>query len=432
VPGRLAPRTAPGQRGATGAALATIGIASAADSIGRPTSDYETRLGVNPVAPGTSAGGEFAHDLGVRTLGVGSDLGATILDAGTGLFNAGRKLAGQEPISTFASHFADQDGTSAPPVTNPAAATAAPGAAPAAAKPGISSGIHIIDPGNPASLTDPANRPSNRQDDPARQQRAAANDGITPVGDRVGDPNEVLGTFNGRKITRADSAQLSSQLNGPVPAAGIGAGLAAPSAASSAPAALGGGVSADLGGSGSEDRLRELTNPNSAAGKLYAQLSEDKTPTGKRMASALLEQFLGTGTTELGQRRSLSGELAGDNTSIQNTKTGTDSAQEVARIGASAARKSQPHYVFNADGSVSQLSDGVLSDVMGTDGKPAKGKPGKASADDMDKQEEYIQRRLAGNDPNHTWTPEQAKAERQAIIDEINGVDPKKAANGAN
>lgn len=40
-----------------------------------------------------------------------------------------------------------------------------------------------------------------------------ANDGITPVGERTGAPTEVLGIFNGRPITRAESDRLS----GPVP-----------------------------------------------------------------------------------------------------------------------------------------------------------------------------------------------------------------------
>ena len=265
---------------------------------------------------------------------------------------------------------------------------------------------------------------------PGEADRTAANDGITPIGDRKGDPSEVVGTFNGRKITRGDSAQLSSQLNGPVPAAGIGAGLAAQPTASSA--ALGSGVSPDFSGRGSEDRLRDLTNPNTAAGKLYAQLSEDKTPSGKRGAQALLEQYLGTGSAELGQRRNLAGTALTDSANLQRGREGDAAslAQEQTRV--AGARKSQPQYVFNADGSVSQLSDGVLSDVKDPSGKSAVGKAGKATIMDQDKQEAYIKTRLDELDGSHTWTPEEAQAQRQKIIDEINaGNDPKKKAAGA-
>lgn len=89
------------------AALPLVAGASAVDSLGRDTSDYARRFGVSQP---TSALGDIA----LRAGGVATDLGASILDVGTGAANLVRGAAGAAPLVPFSSIIQGQD--------NPAAA----------------------------------------------------------------------------------------------------------------------------------------------------------------------------------------------------------------------------------------------------------------------------------------------------------------------
>lgn len=74
--------------------LAGTAIMSAADSFGRDTEDYYRRLGMD------TGDRSLLRDLGARSVGVVSDLGAAILDAPTDTVNAVRQAAapGSEPV----------------------------------------------------------------------------------------------------------------------------------------------------------------------------------------------------------------------------------------------------------------------------------------------------------------------------------------------
>lgn len=204
-------KTAPGQRGGAGAFLATMAIPSALTSMNRPTAEYEQRLGLNDsstpagsvytaarnserdaestirklVGDGYVAPPSTAETM-ARGVGVLQDLGAGILDTGLGVVNMVRAAGGAKPLETFESLNGIK------PVGAPAgaAAEALPGssartmaATPQSGAGGTARpGVIMVDPDNPA--TQPPTRGS-----------------------------EVIGQFNGRNITRAQSDALAGQLN---------------------------------------------------------------------------------------------------------------------------------------------------------------------------------------------------------------------------
>lgn len=186
IPGLRA--TAPGQMGGAGAALALAGISGAVTGAGTPTADYATRMGIeNPTS--------FMGDVGVRTLGVLSDVGAAVVDPGIQIGNAvGRGvkaifpgapdfLTSQTP--TLRERFADVQANPQAP-TKPTAAQMLSGQRPAGEAP--------ADGQRPAGDPQP-NRQPNRQ--PANEPEAAG--------------GEIVGTINGRQITRAESDRLANQ-----------------------------------------------------------------------------------------------------------------------------------------------------------------------------------------------------------------------------
>lgn len=133
TPGRVLPRTAPGQMGGTGALLATTGLLSAAQSAGTPSEQYAQRTGI--------AGGTLPRDLANRALGTMSDLGAAIADPLIGVGNAagrvvqavwpGAPAALTQQAPTLRSRFADAQNPQ--PVAPSAAATMAAPPAPESA-----------------------------------------------------------------------------------------------------------------------------------------------------------------------------------------------------------------------------------------------------------------------------------------------------------
>lgn len=186
IPGLRA--TAPGQRGGTGAALALAGLSGAVTGAGTPTADYATRMGIEEPTG-------FWGDLGTRALGVMSDVGAAVVDPGIQLGNAvGRGVKALFPgapdfltsqAPTLREGFADVQANPDTPTKPTAAQMLAGGSRPAG--------------GAPADGQRPAGDPQ-----PNRQQQQPANEPATG-----GD--EVVGTINGRKITRAESDRLANQ-----------------------------------------------------------------------------------------------------------------------------------------------------------------------------------------------------------------------------
>jgi hypothetical protein len=115
-PGALA-RVGGLARGA-GTALAPAAATSASiDAFSRPTEDYYNRFGMDP--KGANLNG--FKDLAVRTGGVVSDVGAGILDVGTGVVNGIRTFGGAEPIQTFGEIVRRNDNPQPRPAPQPAA-----------------------------------------------------------------------------------------------------------------------------------------------------------------------------------------------------------------------------------------------------------------------------------------------------------------------
>jgi hypothetical protein len=167
----VAPPSAPNRVGGPTAAGVAAGtaIGSAIDSFKRPTTDYYTRLGLDPALAGQDTISGTARDVAVRGAGVLSDFGAALLDIPVDIAN----LAGAD-MRPFREMFADRR-TSQTYSTDGGAPKSAP-AAPAAAAAATAATA-----GSPAAAGEPA-KP------------------------------RVLGTFNGREITEADAAELAGRV----------------------------------------------------------------------------------------------------------------------------------------------------------------------------------------------------------------------------
>ncbi|MDQ3273736.1 MAG: hypothetical protein M3Q39_01570 [Actinomycetota bacterium] len=145
--------------------VAGTAIAGAGESYDTPTSTYEKRLGMERL-PGQAQGtpfAEFGRDLGIRALGVGGDLIDNLLPGDQ--FGRAAERGAIAPVAAL-------PGTAAPTALEPL------GPRPAYVSP-YAKGI----PGEEA---------------------------IVPAGGAsTGDPNEVIGVFNGKQITRGMSDQLA-------------------------------------------------------------------------------------------------------------------------------------------------------------------------------------------------------------------------------
>ena len=99
-------------------AVAASTIRTASEAGARPTENYYNRFGLDPNSP------SVAKDLGVRAAGVLSDVGAGVLDLGTGAVNAAREVFGAQPLPTFGEILRSRD---TPDITpRPATAPAQP------------------------------------------------------------------------------------------------------------------------------------------------------------------------------------------------------------------------------------------------------------------------------------------------------------------
>lgn len=324
-----------GARGTGVAALAAGAIGGANTARETSTDVYANRLGLDPsVQRGVLA------ETGIRTAGTLQDVGNSLLD-------------GLNSVGTFVTGGLYNPGSYAE-----ATRAADQGIAPSAAKPGPAPAAPAAQPGQPDF--------SNVQGGTSSYgvaERTKANDGITPVGDRTGNAGEVLGTFNGKPITRGQSDALAGNqsFGGPTT---IAEGLDD----YRAPRGGGGFAMANPGG-GSEERAKDLLDPTSAAGKLYQQLAADKTPTGKRVAAQFAETYLNGGTAERGQDVDSANSATSANASIQRGREGDAAQIEQQRI----AGKKGPQYQTSEDGSIMSIADGIATPVTTKDGKPVKG-----------------------------------------------------------
>lgn len=392
-----------------GTAALLTGLYAAAESTGRSTSDYRRRLGLPEKGPDGLPG--LAADVGVRIAGTARDAALGAVD---GLViapgNAVARIAqgfGADPNGAFGREHAY---VSDAEDVLPTVAQGGTGGVPA--KPdfsNVTSGSGTVQGRTPA------------------QQRQADNDGITPVADRTGAADEVLGTFQGRQITRAQSDALAGNQSFGGPTTSITDGL---EGGYRAPTGGGGsGVAAHIGGSGTgaEARVKDLTDSSTAAGKVYAELSRDKTPTGKRMAGQFADAYVGTGTAERGQDKDLERAQGNDATLLQRGREGDAAQIEQERVRGASQRKSTPQYVFNDDGTVGQISDGLLTPVTTPDGSPAKvssrkaqGNP-KSNLEQLAAQEELVTKRIGSRDDYADEDEYQAAREKalQGLMQEL-------------
>lgn len=246
-----------------------------------------------------------------------------------------------------------------------------------------------------------------------RNARQAANDGITPVADRTGAPGEVLGTFNGRPITRAQSDALA----GPQPTAA--APTIAQGVTSDYRAPTGGGFTAGNPSGGAEERVKDLTRFDTPAGKLYAQLLADKTPTGKRMAMQFAGDYVNTGTVERGQNAGLESDAMGANASLMQGREQNAAGLERTRI----ESQDRGEYMVGEDGAINRISDGLMTPVTTADGRPAKAAPkGRAGGDSAlanRKTLEDIITESVGSQADYAGTPEEYQAARKQKLDQL-------------
>jgi hypothetical protein len=105
-------------RGAGESALPLVAAGSAIDSFSRPTEDYYNRLGLDPKTVGENG----FKDIAARTVGVASDLGASVLDTGLAPVNFARQFAGAQPLRTFSSIVQAGDNPAPRPAQAPPAA----------------------------------------------------------------------------------------------------------------------------------------------------------------------------------------------------------------------------------------------------------------------------------------------------------------------
>lgn len=246
--------------------------------------------------------------------------------------------------------------------------------------------------------------------------KLAVDQGITPVSERVGRPDEVLGNFNGRAITRAHSDELAARNLSSTPGA-------APRAITDnlLPQQGGGGggdFNADAAGKRRDARVGDLLNSSTPAGKIYQQLIQDKTPTGKRVAAQFASEYLGAGTSEVSDRFDLAASREGNATALQRGREG-DAAAASLEDKRQAGAKKQSQYVFNEDGSITRLVDGIASGVTDAEGKPVKGPKKKGGLEGLQAQESLVKTRLEAIDPNNELTTEERAAARKQILDEL-------------
>lgn len=392
-------KTAPGQRGGAGAVLGLTAGFSALGSLNRSSQEYRDRLMLDD--PNTPLGaadqrinrGEqllmdklgienpnlralpaTGRDVAVRTFGVANDLGASILDMGTGMVNAGREAFGAERIPTFA----ELNGIEAPRRAVPQPATASDALAPAAVT------------ATPASATPRAN---------FVDETSAA-----PPSGSAGD-SKVVGTFNGRQITRSEANDLAASLNG-----GTGAGLenGNPTGVGTASAALASGTRAERGpiSRAVGASIGGTSDLSGFAEQLDKQIA-DLGPLNMRSKRQLVGELLGLKGRALGQQ---AGDAAAAQRQAQQLEAGAASdalRAEVDREQIAATdrtqRRQNTQTITAEDGTIYSV-DGTTLTPLKADGKPVRAP---RTAAQNDNTQAKIAADLLGNFVPYGATPEQ-------------------------
>jgi hypothetical protein len=141
------------------------------------------------------------------------------------------------------------------------------------------------------------------------------------------------------------------------------------------PPPAGGGNVASFGGGGGGAQapsnpipslIRELRDPTSAAGRMYAELNRDTTPTGKRRAQQFLSEYLGFGV----EQQRIGAGFASNENQIGAQRDIAQSAQAASAAG--GQRRAQPTVRVGNDGSVIQVQDGIATQlpVLDSSGRP--------------------------------------------------------------
>lgn len=361
-------------------ALALGAMDGARTGMGTDTDTYRRRLGME-TGPNTS----FAGDLAARTAGVTQDVGNSIIDGINGLGSL--VTAGLYNPGSMAEATRQSDAGLAGQKPAPAAPAAPAAPKPAAAAPAAGSGGGgggggwdgtLINPNDPESMK--RQPPGNPAVMAARAAAIRKNEGIVPVDQRTGNPNEVIGTVGKpgepgyRQITRGESDKIA----GAQPTATPAAAAATPSIADNLQAPRASAPGYQSPGRGVEDLAKDLGDFTSPAGKLYQKMLEDKTPTGKRVAQAFAESYLGGGVTERGQNAGLEQSAMTNATAAGNNNVDADVALRNGKLAADRGRA--PTLQTDDQGAVVSITDGIATPVKTADGKAFKAgaKPGNA------------------------------------------------------
>lgn len=182
------------------------------------------------------------------------------------------------------------------------------------------------------------------------------------IGTGVGNDAEDV-----KRIPGVNGQPASLELKGtPTGAPSSLADNIAPAAPTYAPS-----VSSDLGQALRDKRIADIESGQGPAGRLYAKLLEDTTPTGKRNAGQFLSDYMGQGTSEVNDRASLEGDRLRSEAGVEQGRE-SNASQDGRQNRLDKRAKDDPsHYIFADDGSVSSIDNGILTPLKDASGKKA-------------------------------------------------------------
>lgn len=216
--------------------------------------------------------------------------------------------------------------------------------------------------------------------------------------------DEVIGTFNGKDITRGQADALAGQL--PTVAA-------QPAAAAPAPAAVQLGAQVGSPGIGTSMERRKL---GEQIDKTIADLG-DLNMRGKRdLAGQLLGLKTNLATGGAGNENQRLIEQARITAGSAAEQLGSNTQKEVAQIGASSRSGGAP--IVGEDGNLYTLQGNTLAPVTGADGKPAKAPTSNKEAQAL--YGDLVKQLTIGGE-----TPEQLAAIKQQAA-ELSGIGAEK------
>lgn len=323
-------------------------------------------------AQGMSDAGTFARDLGRRAVGVPAEAVANVASSIAGL--------GRNIIDSIGVGDARRQPSQEPIIIDPRDANPA-------RPPSIADGMPDADIDNPMNSV------------------------------RAGRQQQVLGTFTGGDgVTRTIDEGEAQRLAGQIQVAGDPDNGGAFVRPWTGPAAQVGGFHAMSGRPRDivAARVRDIQDPRSAAGQLYARLSRDQTPTGKRLAAQFLSEYLGAGNEE--QRNQTALQVSANQVGAQMAEQELRTAQQIAAAEAAARR---PSVRIGPQGQVLSIADGLATQLPVIDaqtGRPvAQSRGGLTDA----QRATEIRRRLESG----LVDDEQEAKRLRAIYNQLIGVD---------